>query len=57
MLTVSVVVPAHNEERRIGRCIAALRREFEAQGMRGEILVVHGRDAGRSPEAPGRDGR
>ena len=40
MLTVSVVVPAHNEERRIGRCIAALRREFEAQGMRGEILVV-----------------
>jgi glycosyltransferase involved in cell wall biosynthesis len=40
MIAISIVVPAHNEARRIGRCIEALQRELEEAGVRGEIIVV-----------------
>lgn len=39
-MMISIVVPAHNEERRIGRCISAVRRELAESGLRGEIIVV-----------------
>lgn len=40
MTTLSIVVPAHNEERYIGRCLAAVLREARRSGYDVEIVVV-----------------
>lgn len=40
---IAVIIPAHNEARRLGRCLAAVKiaaREAEAAGHQVEILVV-----------------
>lgn len=37
--TVSVVISSMNEERTIGTCITAFQKEFQDQGLAGEIMV------------------
>jgi glycosyltransferase involved in cell wall biosynthesis len=47
---VTVVIPAHNEERYIGRCIASVRRAQQVYGGDVEILVVCNRCTDRTAE-------
>lgn len=50
MKAVSIVVPAHDEERVIGATLAALRRALEELGLDGEILVVDDASSDRTAE-------
>ena len=39
-LTFSVIIPAHNEEQYIARCIRSVRRAVKESGRDAEIIVV-----------------
>jgi glycosyltransferase involved in cell wall biosynthesis len=47
--TVSVVLPALNEEQTIGPCIRAIQKAFQDYGLRGEIIVADS-STDRTPE-------
>ena len=43
---ISFIIPAHNEEAWVGRCVSAIRSGLEALGEPHEIIVVDGFDVG-----------
>ncbi len=48
--TFSVIIPAHNEERYVARCIASVKRAAEYCGGKTEIVVVCNRCTDRTAE-------
>ena len=48
--TVTVVVPAHNEEKYVARCIRSIRAAAEVYGGEVEIIVVCNRCTDRTAE-------
>lgn len=40
-MTLSFVIPAHNEEQLIGSCILSIKQELAKEGMNAEIIVVN----------------
>lgn len=49
-IQVSVVIPAHNEEKYVERCIKSVRRAAEFSGRRTEIIVVCNRCTDRTEQ-------
>ena len=48
--TFSVIIPAHNEERYVARCIGSVRRAADHSGFKTEIIVVCNRCTDRTAE-------
>ncbi len=54
--SISVIVPAHNEERYVARCIRSIRQAARYYGGRVEIIVVCNRCTDKTAEIAGRLG-
>ena len=54
--SISVIIPAHNEERYVARCIRSIRQAARYYGGRVEIIVVCNRCTDKTAEIAGRLG-
>ena len=49
-MTISVVIPAYNEENYIGPCLKSVLREVSCYGAAAEVLVINNASTDRTRE-------
>ena len=56
MKSISVIIPAHNEEKYVARCIRSVKAAAKHYGSEVEIIVVCNRCTDRTAEIAGKQG-